>query len=124
MSGGECFKEDIMIILRKYTNCTEEEVKALVSTDISIACVDKRIATLKELLDSSLGKVCFNRIKELEGYKAKLYYEKLLFAFPKADAVYEDAIVSICGLSGLEALRSYGLIESCACVNGRKLYVI
>lgn len=74
--------EDNMIILRKYTNCTEEERKALVSTDISIACVDKRIATLKELLDTSLREICFNRIKELEGYKAKLHYEKLLFAFP------------------------------------------
>ena len=112
-----------MIILRKYTNCTEEERKA-VSTDISIACVDKRIATLKELLDTSLREICFNRIKELEGYKAKLHYEKLLFAFPKAEALYEDTIVSICGLSGLEALRSYGLIESCALINGRKLYVI
>ena len=79
-----------MIILRKYTNCTEEERKALVSTDISIACVDKRIATLKGLLDTSLREICFNRIKELEGYKAKLHYEKLLFAFPKAEGHTPD----------------------------------
>lgn len=83
MSGGECFKEDIMIILRKYTNCTEEEVKALVSTDISIACVDKRIATLKELLDTSLGKVCFNRIKELEGTKQNSTMKNFCLLFRK-----------------------------------------
>ena len=113
-----------MIILRKYTNCTEEERKALVATDMDIAIVDKRIATLKDLLDTSLGEVCFSRIKELESYKAKLYYEKLLFAFPETETLYEDTIMYICGIDGLETLRNYHLIESCALIDGRKLYAI
>lgn len=40
------------------------------------------------------------------------------------DSVYEDYIVHMVGISGLNALLEHGLLESCGVVNGRQLYVI
>ena len=40
----------------------------------------------------------------------------------KVETVYEDVIISIVGYSGLLLLRKYHLIETCAVLNGRKLY--
>lgn len=44
--------------------------------------------------------------------------------FPKADALYEDVILHYVGRTGLDALRKEHLIESCALLEGRKLYAI
>ena len=40
------------------------------------------------------------------------------------DAVYEDYIVSLVGISGLVAMKDYNLVESCGVINGRQLYVL
>lgn len=56
--------------------------------------------------------------------KANEYMSQLKAAFPKADAIYEDAIIEICGEEGLMTLRESRLIEGCGIINGRKLYAI
>lgn len=40
------------------------------------------------------------------------------------DAIYEDYICHIVGVSGLFAMREYNLVESCGIVNGRQLYTL
>lgn len=42
----------------------------------------------------------------------------------KLDAVYEDYILKLVGIFGLQALKDCGLIEPCGVVNGRQLYSI
>lgn len=56
--------------------------------------------------------------------KANEYMQQLKTAFPKADAIYEDTIIDICGREGLLCLREIRLIESCGIIEGRRLYAI
>lgn len=56
--------------------------------------------------------------------KAKEIYGELREEFEKADALYEDTIVTHCGRDGLELLREYHFIETCAVLEGRKLYAL
>lgn len=56
--------------------------------------------------------------------KAKEIYGELREEFEKADALYEDTIIAHCGREGLYLLREYNFIESCAVLEGRKLYAL
>lgn len=56
--------------------------------------------------------------------KAKEIYGELREEFEKADALYEDTIITHCGREGLELLREYHFIETCAVLEGRKLYAL
>jgi hypothetical protein len=56
--------------------------------------------------------------------KAKEIYAKVRETYPKADAVYEDAIIALVGLEGLIALREMHLIETCAVFERGKLYAL
>lgn len=56
--------------------------------------------------------------------KAKEIYGELREEFEKADALYEDTIITHCGREGLELLREYHFIETCAVFDGRKLYAL
>lgn len=56
--------------------------------------------------------------------KAKEIYGELREEFEKADALYEDTIIENCGREGLNLLREYHFIESCAVLEGRKLYAL
>lgn len=40
------------------------------------------------------------------------------------DALYQDFILEMVGVSGMEALIENKLIESCGVVNGRRLFVL
>ena len=40
------------------------------------------------------------------------------------DAIYENYILELVGVEGLEILRKNRLIETCGIVNGRQLYVL
>ena len=42
----------------------------------------------------------------------------------KAEAVYEDAIIDLVGVHGLDLLREFHLIEGCGVIEGRKLYAL
>lgn len=42
----------------------------------------------------------------------------------KTETVYEDTIISLVGTHGLELLREFRLIESCAILEGRRLYAL
>ena len=56
--------------------------------------------------------------------KANEYMRQLKAAFPKADAIYEDAIIDICGREGLLSLRENHRIELCGVLEGRRLYAV
>lgn len=56
--------------------------------------------------------------------KANLYLAQLKAEFPKADAIYEDAIVAALGREALRLLRESHLIELCGVLEGRRLYAI
>ena len=56
--------------------------------------------------------------------KANEYMRQLKAAFQKADAIYEDTIIDICGSEGLLSLRESRLIELCDVLEGRRLYTI
>lgn len=40
------------------------------------------------------------------------------------DAIYEDYIIHLVGILGLNLLREHRLVESCGMVNGRTLYAL
>ena len=40
------------------------------------------------------------------------------------DAMYEDYIIHLVGVAGLQSLLAHKLLESCGVVNGRKLYTL
>ena len=40
------------------------------------------------------------------------------------DAIYENYIVELVGVDGLDILRKNRLIETCGVINGRQLYVL
>lgn len=44
--------------------------------------------------------------------------------FPDMETLYEDVIINSVGEEGLYNLRKHHLIETCAVLNGRKLYAI
>ena len=57
--------------------------------------------------------------------KPTIYYYKLLRKhYPRADTLYEDVIIDICGKVGFETLRKNKYIEACGYFYGRKLYAI
>lgn len=56
--------------------------------------------------------------------KANEYMRQLKATFPQAEAIYEDAIIDICGMEGLMSLRENRLIELCGVLEGRRLYAI
>ena len=42
--------------------------------------------------------------------------------FADLDAIYEDTLIHLVGVRGVEALKENKLLESCGVVNGRQLY--
>ena len=40
------------------------------------------------------------------------------------DSIYGDYIEPLVGISGLEALKAWGLVETCGVIGGRQLYVL
>lgn len=42
--------------------------------------------------------------------------------FADLEAIYEDALIHLVGVRGIEALKENKLMESCGVVNGRQLY--
>lgn len=57
--------------------------------------------------------------------EAQDYYNALCSYFKgKANAIYEDTIITIIGKRGLYLLREFNFIETCGFINGRKLYAI
>ena len=56
--------------------------------------------------------------------KAKANHLHETLSTLKVETLYEDAIVSIVGNDGLLLLREFHLIETCALLNGRKLYAL
>lgn len=72
------------------------------------------------MMDFYDGDMTFVKVKR----KAKQYLEILKNRFPKAETLYEDTIIKNVGRCGLQALREEHLIETCALLEGRKLYAI
>lgn len=52
------------------------------------------------------------------------YYRIMWAEFQGTDALYEDYIIHMIGVVGLNALKDNRLLESCGVVNGRKLYTL
>lgn len=52
------------------------------------------------------------------------YYRIMWAEFQGSDALYEDYIIHLIGVVGLNALRDNRLMETCGVVNGRQLYVL
>lgn len=63
-------------------------------------------------------------IKELNSLLLDLYLEDIKAAYPKADAIYEDAIILCIGEEYFTHLHSKGKIQLCAYINGRRLYAL
>lgn len=70
----------------------------------------------------------------LKDYEAELHARELeaesVHAFiinhfhHKAEAIYEDAIIDLVGVHGLDLLREFHLIEGCGVIEDRKLYAV
>lgn len=52
------------------------------------------------------------------------YYRVMWSEFQGSDALYEDYIIHMIGVVGLNALKDNRLLESCGVVNGRQLYAL
>ena len=63
-------------------------------------------------------------VTKIESKPAIYYYKLLRKHYPRADTLYEDVIIDICGKVGFEALRKNKYIEACGYFYGRKLYAI
>lgn len=63
-------------------------------------------------------------VKKIEAKPVSYYLNLLRKHYPRADAIYEDAIIDICGQDGFEALRKNKCIEACGYLYGRKLYAV
>ena len=44
--------------------------------------------------------------------------------FADLDSIYEDALIHLVGVRGVESLKENKLLESCGVVNGRQLYTL
>jgi len=51
-------------------------------------------------------------------------YLMVMEVFEDLDAIYEDALIHLVGVRGVEALKENKLLESCGVVNGRQLYAL
>ena len=51
-------------------------------------------------------------------------YLMVMVEFADLDAIYEDALIHLVGVRGVEALKENKLLESCGVVNGRQLYTL
>ena len=51
-------------------------------------------------------------------------YLMVMGEFADLDAIYEDALIHLVGVRGVEALKENKLLESCGVVNGRQLYTL
>lgn len=51
-------------------------------------------------------------------------YLMVMEEFADLDAIYEDAMIHLVGVRGVEALKENKLLESCGVVNGRQLYTL
>ena len=51
-------------------------------------------------------------------------YLMVMEEFADLDAIYEDALIHLVGVRGVEALNENKLLESCGVVNGRQLYTL
>ena len=63
-------------------------------------------------------------VAKIERKPTIYYYNLLRKHYPRADTLYEDVIIDICGKVGFEALRKNKYIEACGYFYGRKLYAI
>lgn len=63
-------------------------------------------------------------VKKIESKTTAYYINLLRKHYPRADAIYEDIIIDICGWDGFEVLRKTNSIECCGYLYGRKLYAI
>lgn len=80
--------------------------------------------TAVEANDYETAEQMWHNEKVMTQNLAKANYQKIKLYYSKADAIYEDKIVSICSLPGLIGMKEAKLIECCANINGRKLYAI
>ena len=51
-------------------------------------------------------------------------YLMVMEEFADLDSIYEDALIHLIGVRGVEALKENKLLESCGVVNGRQLYTL
>lgn len=51
-------------------------------------------------------------------------YLMVMEEFSDLDAIYEDALIHLVGVRGIESLKENKLLESCGVVNGRQLYTL
>ena len=51
-------------------------------------------------------------------------YLMVMGEFADLEAIYEDALIHLVGVRGVEALKENKLLESCGVVNGRQLYTL
>ena len=51
-------------------------------------------------------------------------YLMVMEEFADLDAIYEDALIHLVGVRGIEALKENKLLESCGVVNGLHLYTL
>lgn len=64
-----------------------------------------------------------HEVKKLYPITVNRFYDAIVNHFgEKPETVYEDVILNIVGKVGLYSLKANHLIESCAVLNGRKLY--
>ena len=86
-----------------------------------IECAKRPNADKELILDILTHDILVAKIE----HKPVSYYLNLLRKhYPRADTLYEDVIIDICGKVGFEALRKNKYIEACGYFYGRKLYAI
>ena len=51
-------------------------------------------------------------------------YLMVMEEFADLDTIYEEALIHLVGVRGVESLKENKLLESCGVVNGRQLYTL
>ena len=104
--------------------------KAKVQSYLEEKCANAATEIKKRIqIDNASRKLVdefFDGSKEfVEGVELAEYYHRIIKRnYPRVETLYEDVIINLVGINGLNALRNAHLIETCAMFNGRKLYAI
>lgn len=108
---------------------TQQKKLAALNADIrgmvqSIKDFEAKRKSAIETNDYETAEQMWSNEKAMSKNLAEANYQKIKLYYAKADAVYEDKIISICTLPGLIGMKEANLIEYCASINGRKLYAL
>ena len=122
---NECTAEELanrLGVSKSYISAWENNLKPIPKKRI------KQLAKLfdvsEEFITTNFSKGELKTMLSLRHPSNEEVLEVIKKEFPKADAIYEDKLVSLIGNGAFERLKDAGHIKLCGEIGGKKLYAI